>query len=721
MKYLKLPEEQQAVMYINGDNITDDDYNRIIEHCKSKGYITKGKKYPVNYYNVVTAFDIETTKLENLNYTRDQSAMYKYFNICFCWQFAIDHIFIFGRYIHNFFNFIDTLQNKLNGGFVIWVHNLAYEFNNLADYFYNDDIFYRNQNQPVYIRRGDIEFRCSAQLTHKSLLQIGKDIDYNKLKGDFDYNIPRNEATELSPMEINYCYRDVMIIIKYITAETINYCTSEHKKINAVFLPYTQTGYPRRDMRKNWSDTAAGRAILAETALDKEMYLFNNLAFYGGYTHANYRRIGLPLRISDGVTVRHKDIVSAYPAYMLLEEYPYNLAWASILNKDLYLRNLYRPHYAQIANLTLEGVRLKKGHIPYLPATEKCSYLNGIIENGKFVIADKINITLNDVDMRLVLLNYDIDDIKVNKMLFGIKKRLPHNVIDTVLKYFNGKTTLKGVQGKEYEYNLSKAKLNSLYGLTASQLIHNQFEMDKDYKTVVTGTEYEAANVLPYQWAGYITAYVRNVIYGCISAMSDKNNFIYSDTDSIFYVDNPETNAYIEQYNTDIKNRLKLLSKEYFNIFPANPKGEIQYLGLLLDERDDITEFCAIGAKRYYIKHSNGLYDVTFSGLSATKVIKATKTRKARNGYNTQRLLDLYGGELSTAFTEIKERSIHLPYIEGVDKLSNYNVRSDFTGELNGVKYKRPCSFVLYPVDTTLALNKDLKIFINSELSVELF
>lgn len=728
MKFIELPKEQFKVCYIDGDHYKPD-LKMLCEYIRNKGCVTVGRKHPVDWFNVAAAFDIETTKVENINVVKGyESDKYKYFNIPFCWQFAIDDFFIFGRKMENFFNLLRDIQKRIKGSFVVWVHNIKFEYNNLADYFAGADVFFKDNSTPVYIRWNDIEFRCSAQLTHKSLAQVGKQCGYNKLKGDFDYSIERNEGTELTPLEVNYCYRDVLILTRFIRAETPKYCESTGKKSNPYFLPYTQTGYPRKDIKRAWSNKPEGRKILKDTALDKDQYLFCNSGFFGGYVHANYRNVGVRF-LRDALRdfyIKHLDITSAYPSVMILRTFPFKMWYSNLLSVKLYVKNLSREDYAQIANLTLKNVRLRKGHIPYIPyAPEKMSAKGELVENGKIVIADEINITLTDVDMRLILRAYTFEIESVNKLLVGIKKHLPYNVVDVLLKYFEAKTKLKGLKdpAAEYEYNLSKQKFNGIYGLSASGLIHDQFEVNEQtFEVESAGLEYEPANVLPYQWAPYITAYVREIIYGTIAQMPDKSKYIYSDTDSLFYIDSPEMRAYVDNYNAGVKIQLEMLSNKYFNIIPENSKGEKQYLGTLGDENDDIAEFCTIGAKRYYIRHSDGFYDVTFSGLSATKSVYDTvKKCRTDNGFNTKRLLEAGKGDLYKAFKKIKESHVYLPYVEGIDKLSNYNVRYPFHGECCGKHYTRPCSLVLYPVDTDLTMNVDLFNFLTTKTSVELW
>lgn len=676
-----------------------------------KGNKKKGKQR--KYLNILMSFDIETTTVLNDKWTPDMPAMFRRFSYTFCWQCMINDKFIFGRDPKEFFKMLDMAAGDY---FIICnIHNITYEYNNLADFFEGDEIFFKTGSTPLFIRHGSFEFRCTAQLTHKSLGQLGESIGYDKLKGDFDYHIMRDRNTTLSSMEMNYCYRDVAIINKFVEREAMNYGGVK----NAVVLPYTQTGYGRADIKQNFSQTGLGFLILQETRLTEAEYIALSRAFYGGFTHENFRLAGAPV-----ADPKHYDLVSAYPAHMVLDKFPYSLTKVDTIIAELYMERLQDPDIAQIAEIEFTHLILKPGGIPYAPyspANPKTYAYDAIEEAGRVMVATVYRATLCDVDMRLILDNYDYEGFEILHLWVGRKRALPKPVIRTVLKYFNAKTKYKGIDDPkiEYEYNLSKQKLNGLYGLTATALMRPEYEVGENLEVTTKKDEngrtvykYKAANVMPYQWCIYITAYVREAIYGMISKLSkiDETLFIYSDTDSIFCRNDPRVDAIVEEYNEGIKARLRELEADYPDIMPVSPKGKKQYLGTLAEEEDDAVEFMTIGPKRYYLKHTDGFYDLTVSGLRGTKAIKDEKTHlRIANGVNTQRLIKEYGS-VAAAFVAIKNgEEIELPYIENVDKLSNYVTRYDYEGTINSKKVSTKCSMTLYPVNTTLSLNGSLR------------
>ena len=75
------------------------------------------------YKNLVCAFDIETTRIEEI----DQSIMY-------IWQFQVDELCtVYGRTWDEYQTFLDGICAALGDDYlVVYVHNLSYEFQFLA-------------------------------------------------------------------------------------------------------------------------------------------------------------------------------------------------------------------------------------------------------------------------------------------------------------------------------------------------------------------------------------------------------------------------------------------------------------------------------------------------------------------------------------------------------------------------------------------------------------
>lgn len=195
-------------------------------------------KKDVTYYNTPVAFDIETTSfMEN-----DEKRA-----IMYVWQFEFNTIVTTGRTWDEFFQLLmqisDILSLSENKRIVIYVHNLAFEFQFMREWIHWDEVFSTEKNNPIFARYGGIEFKDSLILSGGlSLKKIGENLikyPIRKMDGDLDYSLIRNSVTPLTEKEWKYCENDVRVLSAYIQEkiETDGDITS---------IPLTNTGYVRR-------------------------------------------------------------------------------------------------------------------------------------------------------------------------------------------------------------------------------------------------------------------------------------------------------------------------------------------------------------------------------------------------------------------------------------------------------------------------------------------
>ena len=139
-------------------------------------YYKDRQKY--SYYNLPMSYDIETTAIE------DGDNEYAY---CYLWQFDIDGYVFIGRSLREFKCFLADLRRLLNlhdtKRIVVYVHNLAYEFQFLKDLFNWTEIFALSKYKPIRAVAVDygIEFRCSYKLSNLSLESLSEFTDSSKL------------------------------------------------------------------------------------------------------------------------------------------------------------------------------------------------------------------------------------------------------------------------------------------------------------------------------------------------------------------------------------------------------------------------------------------------------------------------------------------------------------------------------------------------------------
>ena len=132
---------------------------------------------------------------------------------------------------------------------IIYVHNLAYEFQFIKDFLGIDNIFARKPHKPMKYVVNNIEFRCSYFLSNMSLSKFSENSPscyHRKLSGDdYDYTKLRTPDTSMTLSEKSYCYNDVRGLVECIR-DKIN---DENNK-SIADIPLTSTGYVRRDIKR---------------------------------------------------------------------------------------------------------------------------------------------------------------------------------------------------------------------------------------------------------------------------------------------------------------------------------------------------------------------------------------------------------------------------------------------------------------------------------------
>jgi hypothetical protein len=105
---------------------------------------------------------------------------------------------------------------------------------------------------------------------------------------------------------------------------------------------------------------------------------------------------------------------------------------------------------------------------PYL-SIHKCYNLKGAInDNGRVVKADRLLTYLTDIDLEIVKQQYKWESAVVVECYRSEYGLLPQAMKDVTMDYYERKTKLKGVSGQEVYYMKSKNKLNSIYGMCAT-------------------------------------------------------------------------------------------------------------------------------------------------------------------------------------------------------------------------------------------------------------
>lgn len=574
-----------------------------------------GKKR--HYVGITTAFDIETTLLDDI----EQSIMY-----IWQWQFGNDYTVI-GRTWNEFLDLQQRIKAVLPSGswLVVYVHNLSYEFQFLKGIyqFVPDDIFAVASRKLIKCDMwGCFEFRCSYKLTNMSLKQFTTrmKVEHTKLSGEeFDYSIKRYPWTPIEGEELEYCINDVLGLVEAIQA------LMERDGDTLQTIPLTSTGYVRRNAKRAMREGIHHNFVYSILP-DYETYKALREAFRGGNTHANRYYAGDIVE-----NVHSADRSSSYPAVMCNCEFPMTEFIPILpkdLNKDYIARCITIRHKALLLRIGIKDLKLRDPFwgCPYL-SKDKCRNIHKAIDtedNGRILKAEYLETTVTDIDLKIIMEEYTGNIIFLQGWYASYKK-LPEPLIKEVVKYYKDKTELRGVKGQEIFYDKAKALLNSLYGMMAQDpvkhsLIFRQFgdwDEDDTPDEELLGKSNNKA-FLAYQWGVWVTAHSRDALERGIRLVheTDGADFVYCDTDSVKYTGSVDWSG----YNSD-----RIMECRESGSFATDPKGVTHYMGVFETEDNPETGYAyryfkTLGAKKYaYVEKEGEGVHCTIAGVNKKK------------------------------------------------------------------------------------------------------
>lgn len=569
----------------------------------------KRKKHSKEYLNIICAFDIEASRLPDI----EQAVMY-------IWQFQFGpDDTIIGRTWEDFTYMIDKFTEYLEGvaWLVVYVHNLSYEFQFLKGIykFEPEEVFCTDRRKVLKCTMNEcIEFRCSYYLTNMSLDKFLKkyNVENKKLSGDeFDYSKIRYPWTDLTDQELQYCVNDVKGLVQALQKQLL----SDGDDLQTV--PLTSTGYVRRDVKEAMKQFNHNE--LHDMLPNAEIYSLLHEAFRGGDTLSNRWNTDEIIK-----NVKSKDIISSYPASMLINKYPMSRFYME--DPDDFKKLMRSGTHALLFRIAFININIKdpaEGHL-YL-SRDKCrNILKGTIVNGRILKADYLETTITDIDFEIINHRYKYDEYIISCLYSSRYKKLPIMFRQVIQKYYQVKTELKGVEegtDQYYYYMKNKEKLNSSYGMTVEDIGKDEIKfidgeyvmLDEPLEKLIEKNNHKA--FLSYAWGVWVTAWSRKRLADGIDVVTKNGtepmNFIYSDTDSIKYVGDVDF--------TDLNNRI-IEEATKSKAYAVDQHGEIRYIGLFEDEHYPIpNRFKTLGAKKYVLEDPDKKLHITIAGVNKRK------------------------------------------------------------------------------------------------------
>lgn len=565
--------------------------------------------------NTIYSLDIETTSylildgkvipaIKYLELTDEEQERSEFKSCMYIWMFSINDKVYYGRNWEELKIFLFRLDSYNKEKKIVFIHNLAFEFQYLKSVFKFKNVLARKKHKVMRceLEEYNIEFRCSYMMTNCALKILPKVFKLNveKKLGDLDYTLLRTPATKLSEKELEYCEYDCLVVYYYIKRELETYNRVDK-------IPLTSTGKVRRELKDVIEDDLYYKRKVRK-AININPHIYNLLqeAFSGGYTHANWIYVDEILH-----NIESWDFTSSYPAVLVTCQFP------STEFKKCNIKNIKQMITRFAYLLVVEFKKIKCKYYNNFISMSKCrSIEKGVYDNGRIIEAECITITLTDVDFYFILDAYNYESYEIKESYYSVYDYLPKNFIEFVLQKYVNKTEFKNVEGMEIEYAKEKNKFNSLYGMCVTNLIRDEviYDNEKDWterdleneEIIEKLNEEKKKAFLSFAWGVWITAFARSNLLKNVMKLDEFA--VYCDTDSIKLKEGYNKEV-IENYNKSVINKIKHVSKileipiEKFS--PKDNKGERHILGVFEND-GNYEEFITQGAKKYcYTKWIN--------------------------------------------------------------------------------------------------------------------
>ena len=209
----------------------------------------------------------------------------------------------------------------------------------------------------------------------------------------------------------------------------------------------------------------------------------------------------------------------------------------------------------------------------------------------KILHADEVTFMLTELDFELMTMFYSYDAMVIEELYTSTKGELPYEIRRVAhTHYFNKENLEKYSANQLWEKLLTEI----IYGACCKKLYGLE---DKAWHDIV-----EQAILSPY-WGIWTTSHARYALLTMVKLLG--NDFLYSDTDSIYFR-NPYLHVQlIEKYNANViaKNKLYVYEHRYESLLLRNEAfiklGTFTYEDGATPDHFTITDFISSGPKSY--------------------------------------------------------------------------------------------------------------------------
>lgn len=597
-----------------------------------------------SFYQHIETGDIISVSDANKLSKKTLEKSYRKGALVYAWVFTLHGNAFCGRTVEEFVTLCETLSKRYeldaSRRLVCFVHNLAFDWQHIKKYFEWVSVFATKPRTPIKaVCSLGIEFRDSLILSGYSLAKTGENLHkykIEKLVGDLDYKLLRHPKTKLSIKEWGYIINDGLVVSAYIQ-ELIE------EKGTLTRVPLTKTGFVRkflkdrcmfeksthrRDTNKKFHKY---RALMNRLQIGSlEEYLLLHQCYTGAIVHANAFRCN---RIIEDVY--SMDFTSSYPAQMVLSaSFPMGRG-RKVHPKDKKQFEEYLRLYACLIDARFYGIR-KANNYESIISVSKCVEKEDVEEdNGRLLSGSCVRLIFNEIDMEIYRKFYKWKKISIIRLYVYPKGRLPSDFVRAVLELYKNKTVLKGVEGKEREYQRSKEDCNSAYGASVTDVCRKENVYDdktglwtvedRDFWDQISHYNKSKSRFLFYPWGVWVTSLARRALASGIYNLKD--DYIYSDTDSVKFVDFEAHKDYFEKYNRYIDRQIEKASQYHgipVEMFKPKTKDGVEKTIGYWDFDGHYKRFKTLGAKRYaveYEKDGKIVHSLTIAGVNKKTAI----------------------------------------------------------------------------------------------------
>ena len=167
--------------------------------------------------NTIYSLDIETTSyiiingnilpaIKYLELSENEQKIAEFRSCMYIWMFSINDIVYYGRTWQDLKNFFMKLNYYNSNKKIIFIHNLAFEFQFMKSVFTFTNVVARKKHKVMKceIKDYNMEFRCTYQMSNCALKLLPKvfKLPVEKKIGDLDYTLIRTSISKLTKKEL---------------------------------------------------------------------------------------------------------------------------------------------------------------------------------------------------------------------------------------------------------------------------------------------------------------------------------------------------------------------------------------------------------------------------------------------------------------------------------------------------------------------------------------